>query len=125
MMHRVPSPLPPLVLASTSPYRRQLLERLGLPFSCEKPGVDEDAVKRTLRNPLAIVTTLARQKAQAVASRQPGSVVIGSDQAATLDGELLDKPGTVVNACAQLQRLQGGEHTLLTAVAIAHPGGLV
>ena len=116
---------PPLILASTSPYRRELLERLRVPFTCEKPGVDENVAKRQLSDALAIVTTLARQKAQAVAERQPHAIVIGSDQAATLDGAILDKPGTAANAIAQLQRLQGRAHQLLTAVAIVHPRGLV
>jgi len=116
---------PPLLLASTSPYRRELLARLGLPFTCERPGVDEDAVKRALGEPLAVVRELAQQKARAVARRFPTAVVIGSDQAATIDGAILDKPGNAANAIAQLTRLQGRPHTLLTAVAIAHPGGLV
>lgn len=118
-------PMPRLVLASTSPYRRQLLERLRVPFACEAPGVDEDAVKRITPEPLAVVRELAKQKAKAVQQKHPDAIVIGGDQAATLDGTVLDKPGTVPNAIAQLQRLQGKEHQLLTAVAIAHPGGLV
>lgn len=117
--------MPALVLASTSPYRRQLLARLGVPFQCERPGVDEDEVKRTRRPPQEVVVELARRKALAVAARHPEALVIGSDQAATLDGEVLDKPGTAAAAAAQLQRLQGREHRLLTAVAIAHAGGLV
>lgn len=114
-----------LILASTSPYRRELLLRLGVPFACERPGVDEGAVKRALGEPLAVVRELAKQKALAVARRFPTAVVIGSDQAATIDGTMLDKPGTAANAIAQLARLQGRAHTLLTAVAIAHPRGLV
>jgi septum formation protein len=114
----------PLVLASTSPYRRDLLARLCVPFTCERPGVDEDLVKRQLAEPLAIVQELARQKARAVAARQPGAIVIGSDQAATIDGVVLDKPGSTANAIAQLGRLQGRAHRLLTAVAIVHPGGI-
>lgn len=117
--------MPPLILASTSPYRRQLLERLRVPFACERPGVDEDAVKRSHEGPLAVVQALARQKALAVAARHPGAIVVGSDQAATIDGAILDKPATVANAQAQLQRLQGREHRLLTAVAIAHARGVV
>ena len=116
--------MPRLVLASTSSYRRQLLERLRLPFSCEAPGVDEDAVKRNTPEPLAVVRELAKQKALAVQKQHPDAIVIGGDQAATLDGAILDKPGTAAAAHAQLQRLQGQEHQLLTAVAIVHPGGL-
>ncbi len=114
-----------LILASTSPYRRDLLARLALPFTTIAPGVDEDTVKRTAPDALAVVTTLARAKAQAVAASRRGAIVIGSDQAATLDGIVLDKPGSAANAQAQLARLQGREHRLLTAVAIVHPRGLV
>jgi septum formation protein len=114
----------PIVLASTSSYRRELLARLQVPFTCDRPGVDEDVVKRSLTDPLAIVQELARRKARAVAARHPGAIVIGSDQAATIDGAVLDKPGTTANAIAQLTRLQGRAHRLLTAVAIVHPGGL-
>lgn len=115
----------PLVLASTSPYRRELLARLGLPFTTAAPGVDEAAVKRQLRDPAAVVTELARQKARAVADRQGAAIVIGSDQCACLDGAVLDKPGTEANARAQLAALAGRTHELRTAVAIAHPAGLV
>jgi septum formation protein len=115
----------PLVLASTSSYRRDLLARLRLPFSCEKPGVDEDAAKRSLRDPAAVVAELARQKARAVAVRRPDAIVIGSDQGACLDGTMLDKPGTAANAIAQLTALAGRTHELRTAVAIVHAHGLV
>lgn len=115
--------LPALVLASTSPYRRHLLERLRIAFVCEAPGVDEAAVKRRGGAPSAIVTGLARAKALAVAARRPGSIVIGSDQGACIDGTLLDKPGTAANAIAQLRQLAGRTHELLTAVAIARPDG--
>ena len=115
--------MPTLILASTSPYRRQLLERLQLPFTCERPGIDEEAVKRSLRDPRTVVQELARRKAAAVAARHPDAIVIGSDQTASLGGEMLDKPGTAEIACAQLQRLQGREHHLLTAVAIVHARG--
>lgn len=114
---------PALVLASTSPYRRLLLERLRIAFACEAPGVDEDAVKRRGGAAAAIVTELARSKALAVAARRPGAIVIGSDQAACIDGTLLDKPGTAANAIAQLQQLASRTHELLTAVAIARPDG--
>ncbi|MEO6597778.1 MAG: Maf family protein [Planctomycetota bacterium] len=120
------SPSPPqLVLASTSRYRRELLERLRVPFTCQAPGVDEDAVKRTLSTPEAVVRELARQKAQAVAAHHPDAIVIGSDQCACLGNDVLDKPGSAPAAVAQLQRLQGHTHELLTAVAIAHRGKLV
>lgn len=116
---------PPLLLASTSRYRAELLGRLRLPFATAAPGVDEAIVKRTLRDPAQVVATLAAQKAEAIARRHRDAIVIGSDQAASIDGDILDKPGTVAAAQAQLQRLQGRAHALLTAVAIRHPGGVV
>jgi septum formation protein len=117
--------MPELVLASTSPYRRELLQRLRLPFACRAPGVDEAAARQGLVEPAAIARELARRKALAVAAHHADAFVVGSDQVATIDGAVLDKPGTADRAAAQLQRLQGREHQLLTAVAIAHPGGLV
>ncbi|MBX3462010.1 MAG: septum formation protein Maf [Planctomycetes bacterium] len=115
----------PLLLASTSPYRRALLQRFGLPFEAVAPGVDEDVVKRAGGAPATIVRELARRKAQAVAAGRPGAVVIGSDQAVAVDGAVLDKPGSAAKAVAQLEHLQGRDHELLTAVAIVHPGGVV
>jgi septum formation protein len=116
---------PAVVLASTSPYRRQLLERLGLAFTVEAPGVDESAIKRASTDPAETVRKLAAAKANAVAARHAGAIVIGSDQAAVADGAVLDKPGSADAAHAQLQRLQGREHFLMTAVAIVHAGGTV
>ena len=113
-----------IVLASTSPYRRQLLERLHLPFTSASPGVDEAAVKQRLRAPEAVVRELARQKALAVAAPHSDAIVIGSDQCVCLDGDILDKPGGAPAAIAQLQRLQGRAHELLTAVAIANRGAV-
>ena len=114
-----------LVLASTSPYRRELLQRLRIPFACRAPGIDEAAVKATITDPETLVRELARRKAVAVAALHPSAFVVGSDQVATIDGAILDKPGTAALAVAQLQRLRGREHRLLTAVAINHPGGVV
>jgi septum formation protein len=113
----------PLVLASTSSYRRALLARLGLPFTWVAPGVDEAAAKTTGQSPLALATQLARAKALAVARREPDAVVVGSDQVVAVEGTVLDKPGDRDRALAQLQRLRGRRHQLITAVAIAHPGG--
>jgi septum formation protein len=114
-----------LILASTSRYRQELLSRLGLPFACHAPGVDEDAVK-TDRNlgPRQVAEILAERKARAVAVRHPEAVVIGSDQLAHLDGAVLGKPGTAEAAEAQLARLAGRTHELVTAVCIVHPGGV-
>ena len=113
-----------LILASTSKYRRELLTRLKLPFETVAPGVDEVAVKAAGGPAREVVEELARRKAEAVRRLRPSDIVIGSDQAAVLDGEVLDKPGTEANALAQLRSLRGRRHQLITAVAVAHPGGI-
>jgi septum formation protein len=112
---------PPLILASTSRYRKELLGRLGLSFSCVAPGTDEAA--HPGEAPLALVTRLARAKAGAVASQHPGAWVIGSDQLAALadDNALestLGKPGTDARCVEQLQRCSGRTILFLTAVAL-------
>ena len=117
--------MPPLLLASTSRYRKELLARLGVAFACEAPGVDEEAVKTDLSlSPRRVAEILAEQKALAVAARHPGAVVIGSDQLAHLDGAVLGKPGAAAGAEAQLASLAGRTHELVTAVCIVHPGGI-
>ncbi|MGE0433027.1 MAG: nucleoside triphosphate pyrophosphatase [Planctomycetota bacterium] len=110
-----------LILASTSPYRRELLERLGIPFRAEASGVDESLVKADGLMPERTVMQLALEKAGAVSKKRKGAIVIASDQAPEFDGELLDKPGTVERAVAQLQRLSGKTHRLLTALVV-HDG---
>jgi septum formation protein len=112
-----------LILGSTSVYRRQLLERMGVTFRCEPPGVDEDAYKLRGLTPDALAQLLAREKALKVSERFPGAVVIGSDQVAELDGHVFDKPGTVERACEQLAQLQGRTHRLITAVCVVDATG--
>jgi septum formation protein len=107
---------PPLILASTSRYRRELLERLRLPFTVEPPGVDETPLSGEA--PAALARRLALRKAQAVAARHPHSVVIGSDQVADLDGEPIGKPGTHERAVAQLHRMRGRRVVFQTALAV-------
>jgi len=115
-----PLPLPPpLILASTSPYRRQLLARLGLPFQTEAPQVVEQRLPG--ETPEQVVRRLALAKAAAVATRFPHAVVVGSDQLAELEGALLHKPGSEQAALAQLRRLAGRTHRLLTALAVLRP----
>lgn len=118
------SPRATLILASTSVYRRALLERLGLPFETAAPGVDESP--RADETPENLAARLALAKAQAVAGRRPGSVVIGSDQVATTsDGRTLGKPGTVERAVEQLLAASGRSVRFLTAVAVVHADGRV
>lgn len=95
----------PLILASTSPYRRQLLERLQLPFRVASPKIDESPLPG--ETPQALVLRLAERKARAVASNHPPGLIIGSDQAAVLNGEILGKPGNRQNALAQLKNCSG------------------
>jgi septum formation protein len=116
------NPMPPLVLASTSRYRRELLERLRMPFEVMAPEVDESP--RAGESPRALAERLALAKAQAVARQRPDAVVIGSDQVADLAGEALGKPGTHERAVQQLRRMRGHEvlfHTALSVVRV-HTG---
>lgn len=103
-----------LILASTSRYRRELLQRLGLPFDCARPDVDETPLNG--ESPLALATRLAAAKAAEVASRHAGAWVIGSDQVADLNGQPLGKPGTVEAACAQLAAMSGQSVRFHTAI---------
>lgn len=112
---------PPLILASSSRYRRELLERLQLPFRVVGPEVDETA--SAWEAPTALAPRLALAKAQAVARDHPGAVVIGSDQVADLDGRALGKPATAERACAQLLAASGRAVHFHTAVAIVGPVG--
>jgi septum formation protein len=95
----------PLVLASTSPFRRALLARLGLPFTTEAPAVDEH--RRPDEPPQVLVLRLAEAKAAAVAQRCPAALIIGSDQVACIDGHILGKPGNRERATAQLEQASG------------------
>lgn len=110
----------PLVLGSTSIYRRELLERLRLPFSCVRPHVDE--TPRQDEDPAALAARLALTKAEDVAARNPGAWVIGSDQVAALDGRPLGKPGDRKTAIAQLAAMSGQSVVFHTALALAHHG---
>lgn len=109
-------PTPPLILASTSRYRHELLSRLRLPFEVLAPEVDESALGNEA--PAALAQRLALAKARAVALRRPEAVVIGSDQVADLDGQALGKPGTHERAVQQLRRMRGHTVHFHTAVAV-------
>ena len=106
----------PLILASTSRYRRELLNRLLLPFDVQPPEVDETALDG--ETPRELAERLALEKARAVAARFPEAVVIGSDQVAELAGEALGKPGDHARATAQLRRMRGQTLVFQTAVAV-------
>ncbi len=106
----------PLVLGSTSRYRRELLERLRVPFEVAAPHVDETPLPGEL--PVALAVRLALAKAQAVAAQFPKAVVIGSDQVADLNGEPLGKPGTHERAVQQLRQMRGQTVIFQTALAV-------
>lgn len=113
---------PALILASTSPYRRELLQRLQQPFGCIAPEVDENlraetAADRALR--------LAQAKALTVSQQQPHATVVGSDQVCSCRGDILRKPGTVKRQAAQLARLAGNTVQFDTAVCLAQDGAIV
>jgi septum formation protein len=110
--------MPRLILASTSTYRQALLARIGLDFEAAEPDCDEDAVKAEGHAADVLVTRLARLKAESVAGAYDDALIIGSDQVAEVDCEILGKPGTAERAAAQLRRLAGREHRLLTAVCV-------
>ena len=115
-MHQSPPLVRTLVLGSTSRYRRELLQRLGLPFTVAAPDVDETPLQGEA--PRALALRLALAKAHAVAAQHPDAVVIGSDQVADLHGQPLGKPGTHERASAQLQRMSGETVIFQTAVAV-------
>ncbi len=113
----IPTSAPPrLILASGSAYRRELLGRLRLPFEVMAPDIDESPLAGEA--PEATALRLACAKARAVAERAPGSIVIGSDQVATLNGEQIGKPGSHEAALAQLQKMRGRRVVFHTALCV-------
>ncbi|MCV2349723.1 Maf family nucleotide pyrophosphatase [Paucibacter sp. Y2R2-4] len=114
-MQNTPSPRP-LILGSTSRYRRELLERLRLPFEVSAPNVDESALP--LEAPAELAKRLALAKANAIAQQYPEAIVIGSDQVADLNGTALGKPGSHERAIEQLQAMSGQTVIFHTAVAV-------
>lgn len=108
--------MPELILASTSPYRRLLLEKLGIPFACASPEVDE--LPLPAETPRHLVLRLAQAKAQALAERFPHHLIIGSDQVCVLDGEITGKPYTEENARKQLKKASGNIVTFYTGLAL-------
>ena len=111
---------PPLLLASTSRYRAELLARLGIAFTAVAPDVDEAA--RPGESAERLARRLALAKAEAVASLYPAAWVIGSDQVASCDGQLLGKPGTQQKAIEQLLLMRGKSTVFLTGLAVVNTG---
>ena len=109
-------PGPTLILASTSPFRRQLLSRLGLPFETADPAVDETPLPGEA--PEASAMRLSEAKARAVATAFPDALIIGSDQVACLDGQVFGKPGNHENAMRQLQTMRGRRVNFFTGLCL-------
>ena len=105
-----------LILASTSPYRRELLNRLGIPFETANPETDETPFANEA--PEALSLRLAEAKAKAVANQFPDALIIGSDQVATVDGKIYGKPGTHENAVRQLTELSGKTVNFFTGLCL-------
>lgn len=117
-MSSLPANQPKLILASRSPYRRQLLERLELPFETIAANIDESPLPN--ENPTAYVSRLAHEKAAEIAKTHAGNLVIGSDQCAVVNGDILGKPGDRETAIQQLEMVSGREIQFLTGVCIMH-----
>ena len=115
-----------LILASTSPFRRQMLEQAGLAFSVERPQIDERAVEAAIGDsgvsPEDVASILAEAKAQEVSARHPADLVIGCDQTLSLGEEIFHKPADMEAARRHLLKLSGKSHALNSAVAIARGG---
>ena len=110
--------MPQLVLASSSPYRRQALGRLGVDFISALPDCDEGPWKERISDPQALAQALAEAKAQSLRKSYPDAIIIGSDQVAEQAGRIFDKPGSRQQAIAQLSQMQGQVHHLITALCV-------
>jgi septum formation protein len=111
-----------LVLASTSAYRRILLERLGVPFRWRAPLCDESTLQRELADlePLRLAEKLALAKASSLADQEPGAAIIGCDQLVSFEGRVFGKPGTADRAVDQLASMAGRTHDLITSLVVIH-----
>ncbi len=112
-----------IVLASTSRYRKALLERLGIPFEVDFPDCDERKLEAVGGHSGEIALRLAHAKAASVRARRRTDLVIGSDQFVVCDGQILHKPITAERACEQLAQLSGRTHELVTGVVLLGPSG--
>lgn len=117
-------PNPELILASTSPYRSELLLKTGIPFTTQAPAVDEEILKQQAHglSPSKLAIFLAQQKALSVSQQHPEAWIIGSDQLVHFDNEIIGKPLTSEKCLALLGRLSGKRHEILTAVCLVRGG---
>ncbi|WP_018693226.1 Maf family protein [Algicola sagamiensis] len=107
---------PTVILASTSPFRRALLEKLNIPFQCKSPNIDESPLPS--ESPQELVRRLSIDKADVIAQHTENALVIGSDQVAVYDGNILGKPGNFENAFAQLSAFRGQKVDFFTGLAV-------
>lgn len=112
---------PPVILASSSPYRQELLTRLQIPFICESPDIDESTKVNEL--PGDLVTRLARKKVLEIAGKYPASIIIGSDQVAVSGREILGKPGNYENAHLQLRKCSDQSVVFYTGLCVMNTAG--
>ena len=112
-------PAPPLVLASTSPQRRAILEQLGLPFEVVAPEYDEEGVSGA--NPVALVGERARGKARSIAGQADERPIVGVDTAVVLAGEIFGKPANAGDAERMLERLAGKTHVVVSGLCVVTP----
>lgn len=110
-----------LVLASQSPYRKELLNQLGLDFDTSPAHIDEDSFKASVTEALELTQVLAYEKAKKVFSERSEDLIIGSDQAIILGNKIFSKPKTIKRACEQIKELQGKSHHLISAVCLLGP----
>ena len=106
-----------LILASKSPYRKALLERLGAEFETKNSEYDESPLKKEIKDPVELSRKLSEAKAMAVSPKED-EIVIGSDQVCVFEGKILGKPGNLERAAAQLKSMAGKEHRLITSYAL-------
>lgn len=114
-----------IILASSSPYRKELLNKLGIPFTCQKPHVNEDSLTAELLSQNAtaeqVAEALSRAKAAQVAAEAPSALIIAGDQLLSFEGRIFNKPLTHETATNQLSQLNGKEHLLITAITLLTP----
>ncbi|WFU08898.1 Maf-like protein [Rhizobium sp. CB3090] len=119
----------PLILASSSPFRRMLMQNAGLHFQAVAAEIDERAIEAPLEqegaSPDAVALVLAKAKAKEVSDRFPGSLVIGSDQTMSLGDQVFHKPKTMADAESHLRTLSGKTHRLNSAIALARNGDII
>jgi len=116
-----------IILASTSPIRRRLLENAGMPFVAKKPSVDEEEVKRSAPGLAreALAQHLASAKCLSVSARHPQDLVIGADQVLSFSGKTFDKPASLEEARSHLLEFRGKAHTLISAICCARDGAVL